>query len=459
MATTPTSASGPHMPLPSLPQQQSSWTDDLPVCNNSGVGYETNKAYRRDGYRTQEHSQEDYSYHFELDPDLCLYGVFDGHDSPRAAHFAQQRMPAELSFGQLSRRGGSADESVRAALQQAFLAVEKGFFETIDEALAQRAMLLSEIPAGLTEFEANRDHPSAMQQLTQLNQKISGGTTAVVVVVHHNRLYVANVGDSRALLCKTDQNGILKVLQLTTDHTITNEDELLRLQQLGMDVTPLRQGDSLAGQEVTRCLGNYRLKGGYREDERLRCCVAEPALAEPDFVSVQLDESCRFMLLLSRGLYRALEEVRDAQQVNKEVAQLVVEEFAKSTTLEGVAQTVVNRVARDHQDCFINSGNKRCQRCEDMTLLVRNFSYPLRGGSSAGTNTFVTTGGQPSTTSSSTNSSEPVTNPYAPPTLSLDADQRIKPYVSFDGYREKLAEARERGEFTDDTWWKRLLNM
>ena len=59
----------------------------------AGVGYETNKAYRRDGYRTQQHSQEDYSFHFELDKDLCLYGVFDGHDGCRAAHFAHQRMP------------------------------------------------------------------------------------------------------------------------------------------------------------------------------------------------------------------------------------------------------------------------------------------------------------------------------------------------------------------------------
>ena len=64
---------------------------------------------------------------------------------------------------------------------------------------------------GLTEFEANRDHPAAMQQLAPLEQTISGGTTAVIVVVHQNRLCVANVGDSRALLCKTDENGILKV--------------------------------------------------------------------------------------------------------------------------------------------------------------------------------------------------------------------------------------------------------
>ena len=155
------------------------------------------------------------------------------------------------------------------------------------------------------------------------------------------------------------------------------------------------------------------------------------------------------------------------------VHHFVVSQFAKSTTLEGVAQTVVNRVARDHQDCFINSGNTRCQRCEDMTLLVRNFSYPLRpaaggggggggGGGSAVTaesatnTTSGTAAGRSTTNSSSTNSSEPVTNTYS---LSLDADQRIRAYISFDGYRENLARAREQGQFTDDTWWKRLLNM
>ena len=37
MATTPTASSEPQLTLPSLPQQQSSWTDDLPVCNNSGA--------------------------------------------------------------------------------------------------------------------------------------------------------------------------------------------------------------------------------------------------------------------------------------------------------------------------------------------------------------------------------------------------------------------------------------
>lgn len=38
-----------------------------------------------------------------------------------------------------------------------------------------------------------------------LDQEIRGGTTAVVAMMHGGVLYVGNVGDSRALLCKKDR--------------------------------------------------------------------------------------------------------------------------------------------------------------------------------------------------------------------------------------------------------------
>ncbi len=41
-----------------------SWTDDLPVCHQSGVGFATNQIYREDGFRREEHDFEDRSIHF-----------------------------------------------------------------------------------------------------------------------------------------------------------------------------------------------------------------------------------------------------------------------------------------------------------------------------------------------------------------------------------------------------------
>lgn len=57
----------------------------------------------------------------------------------------------------------------------------------------------------------------------------------MIALVRNNKLYVANVGDSRALLCRTDENGVLRVIQLSSDHDLSNEDELLRLYNLGLD--------------------------------------------------------------------------------------------------------------------------------------------------------------------------------------------------------------------------------
>lgn len=82
-----------------------------------------------------------------------------------------------------------------------------------------------------------------VDKLNALNCELSAGTSAVVALIHKGRLYVANVGDSRALLCKTDSNQVLRVIQLSIDHDLRNEDELLRLSQLGLDVKSIRQGN------------------------------------------------------------------------------------------------------------------------------------------------------------------------------------------------------------------------
>lgn len=62
-----------------------------------------------------------------------------------------------------------------------------------------------------------------------------------MALIHNGKLYVANVGDSRALLCKTDDNGVLKVIQLSVDHDLRNEDELLRMYKLGLNVDEIRK--------------------------------------------------------------------------------------------------------------------------------------------------------------------------------------------------------------------------
>ena len=58
-------------------------------------------------------------------------------------------------------------------------------------------------------------------------------------------------------------------------------------------------------------------------------------------------------MLMTHGLYGSLEEATGNEQVNREIAQIVVEQFATQSTLTGVAQGVVDRVGRIHHDKYM----------------------------------------------------------------------------------------------------------
>lgn len=52
---------------------------------------------------------------------------------------------------------------------------------------------------------------------------------------------------------------------------------------------------------------------------------------------------------------------------------MILEEFSTQSTLNGVAQAVVDKVVRMHHDAYMkdNETPKRCQKRGDITLLVR----------------------------------------------------------------------------------------
>ncbi len=52
-------------------------------------------------------------------------------------------------------------------------------------------------------------------------------------------------------------------------------------------------------------------------------------------------------------MYGALEEATNSEQANKEIAQIVVEQFGSQSTITGVAQGVVDRIARIHHDHYM----------------------------------------------------------------------------------------------------------
>ena len=68
--------------------------------------------------------------------------------------------------------------------------------------------------------EAYNRFPGLFQRLQELESEIAGGCSAVIALIHKSRLFVANVGDARALLCRVDQKsgelGVIQVLDVNS---------------------------------------------------------------------------------------------------------------------------------------------------------------------------------------------------------------------------------------------------
>jgi TAK1-binding protein 1 len=195
-------------------------------------------------------------------------------------------MAADISFGKLN----TSEDDIKEVLRQAFVSVENGYAEAIDDLLARKTILQCEIPDGLSQYEISQKYQHILDELNTINEELSIGASAVLALIYKEKLYIGNVGNCRALLIKNDMNYVLRVIQLTVDHNLNNDDEILRLCQLGLDIQSLRQAPFYS----TRCIGNHLGKKGYKDCDFLSCANGEPVISQPEIVGpIKIDDSCR----------------------------------------------------------------------------------------------------------------------------------------------------------------------
>ncbi|CAG5020922.1 unnamed protein product [Parnassius apollo] len=448
------------------------WTDDLPKCRNTCVA----------SYLSQiggnVNSTDDYlCFYCQTEDGSCLYGIFEPHNGLDAARFIMQRMAVEMLLPPPSI--SNSDEEIRDRLRNAFVSVEKAYIENYDGMIAERTSLQYRLQT-LNETQISQNCDNILSRLKEIDQHLSGGATVVIALVHNNKLFVANVGETRALLCKTDDNAVLRVVQLTVDHSLNNEDELLRLSQLGLDVNKLRNAQYLGNQSGTRCLGNYLVKGLYKAFPNIGMAAAEPVVATPEIHGpIILYESCRFLVLVSAGVYKRIQEVRGcSEQTNKQLAQIIVENFRKQTNFTKVSQSVLEEIEEEFVS-YCTKNNLTPKSNTHVTLLIRNFNFlppipqndtinlrnpvqkPNERSSvrfnpivqsksntllneidseiySSGTNDLETNDSNIDTNRSNESSDISSCRPY-------DRDKRIKGYVDFSCYYENVAKARKNG--------------
>jgi len=194
---------------------------------------------------------------------IGLFGVFDGHNGSRAAEYVKHHL-----FDNLLQHPKFVDDII--------LAIAETFQQTDQE------YLRSEI------------------------NDMDAASAACTCLVVGDRLLVANIGDSRAVICRGG-----KAVALSADHTPNRPDERFRIEDAGGVVV---EGFS----RVSRAFGARSLK--------------EYVVADPEIHEYDIEEGVDFLVLATAGLWNVLSNQEAVSMieslVNPEEAAMVLTEEA-----------------------------------------------------------------------------------------------------------------------------------
>ncbi|CCI42538.1 unnamed protein product [Albugo candida] len=127
------------------------------------------------------------------------FGVFDGHGGTRASNFC-----ANFAFRKFGRKVKESGASVEEVLYDAIYALDDDFCAITRRSQAQRQGRVKE-----------------------------EGSTCLLAVIRDNIVHIANVGDSRAIICT--HKG--KYISLSRDHKPQNGEERVKIEARGGTVT------------------------------------------------------------------------------------------------------------------------------------------------------------------------------------------------------------------------------
>uniref|UniRef100_F1L5B2 Protein phosphatase 1B n=1 Tax=Ascaris suum TaxID=6253 RepID=F1L5B2_ASCSU len=232
--------------------------------------------------------------------DWSFFAVFDGHAGTKAAqHSAENILKTLLATAQfrkvvqkMSEKPGIMDEETRKLLAEG---IKSGFLN-LDAKMLERN-------------EQGEDNERS-------------GTTAICAIVTPTHIFLANLGDSRAVLSRRDQ-----VAFGTEDHKPFVPKERDRIVNAGGSVMIQRVNGSLA---VSRALGDFEYKAvpGLNVTQQL-------VSPEPDVYTIPRNpEVDEFLLLACDGIYDVMD--------NAELCDFVQSRLRVTDDLSNVANQILD---------------------------------------------------------------------------------------------------------------------
>ncbi|XP_030634417.1 integrin-linked kinase-associated serine/threonine phosphatase 2C [Chanos chanos] len=233
---------------------------------------------------------------------LAYFAVFDGHGGAHASRFAAEQLHRTLADKFPKGEAENLDKLIKKCLLDTFRQTDEDFLK---KASSQKPVW-------------------------------KDGSTATCMLVVDNVVYVANLGDSRAVLCRSEpgEGGAedrTVTLALSKEHNPTIYEERMRIQRAGGTV---RDGRVLGVLEVSRSIGDGQYK---------RCGV----ISTPDVRRCPLTSNDRFAILACDGLFKVFSAEEAVKYVLNILQAEPVERKEGQTEEEGRYETACQRLASE----------------------------------------------------------------------------------------------------------------
>eukprot|EP00698_Gefionella_okellyi_P001469 TRINITY_DN1140_c0_g1_i3.p1 TRINITY_DN1140_c0_g1~~TRINITY_DN1140_c0_g1_i3.p1 ORF type:complete len:369 (+),score=74.84 TRINITY_DN1140_c0_g1_i3:1417-2523(+) len=246
---------------------------------------------------------------------LYLFGIFDGHAGAGAADFCKDSL---LDFVcHFAWRATAERAEARKLFDQLDEKTQSQYREVIRNHLAQPYNVADVLKAA---FEA-ADHTFLYTRLQQQTQEAImdaiSGACVIVVCVDGQRLYIANAGDCRAVLCSMDAAQNRTITQLSVDMHGETPSEVDRIrQEHPNEPDAIYRGRVKGMLQPTRGVGD-----GLYKVSQLNQLLQTPlpnwnppyTTARPEVTTHDLTASDKFMVIATDGLWDEFtnEEVDD----------------------------------------------------------------------------------------------------------------------------------------------------
>lgn len=284
-----------------------------------------------------------------------IFGVFDGHGGKEVSQFVKKYFTATfLTSDNLTKEG------VKSALKYTFLQMDELMRTPAGIEELQKFAQISKKEdeeqdkanekAGNTNPNMDMINKLIASQKTKVDVALMTGCTACVCVIDtkDKKMYFANAGDSRAVLCR---NGIAEAMSI--DHKPEMDEERKRIYAADGWITEGRVKGNL---NLSRGFGDleYKQKASFPPEKQM-------ITANPDIREEPFDERADFMIIGCDGIWDCLN--------NQEACDLVKNSLKETPTgkISPIIEGIMDKI------CATDIYNETGVGCDNMTCIVVEF--------------------------------------------------------------------------------------